>query len=153
MSHKSCHLFFPIFAFQVSLTLIFEYFKIHDIQLFLWKLNGIEKLLGRDFFRREGLATLTRRRPIKPNLANFRVWRVIAKDWCDVDLSLNFDSYVSSITIILLFFEYQNLLNIIKIWSALNLSYSDSFYVTTVLGNYSSNTEICQIWFYRTPTA
>ena len=28
---------------------------------------------------------VTRRRPIKPNLANFRVWRVIAKDWCDVE--------------------------------------------------------------------
>ena len=28
---------------------------------------------------------LTRRRPIKPNLANFRVWRVIAKDWRDVE--------------------------------------------------------------------
>ena len=28
---------------------------------------------------------LIRRRPIKPNLANFRVWRVIAKDWRDAE--------------------------------------------------------------------
>ena len=28
---------------------------------------------------------LIRRRQIKPNLATFRVWRVIAKDWRDVE--------------------------------------------------------------------
>ena len=64
----------------------------------------------------------------------------------------NLDLNLSPITRILLFYEYQDLLNIIKIRSGLNLSYSNRFYVTPVLGNYSSNTEIRQIWFYRAPT-
>ena len=71
-----------------------------------------------------------------------KIWVTQKKIIFATHKSRNLDLNLSPITRILLFYEYQDLLNIIKIRSCLNLSYSNRFYVTPVLGNYSSNTEI-----------
>ena len=78
---------FPSIIFMGKLSIIFWGF---NLLLFLLHPSIAETWCRMSILIREKTQilkkiTLTRRRPIKPNLANFRVWKVIAQDWCDVE--------------------------------------------------------------------